>query len=198
MSAFVDMFKGAVALNLKYASTLVNLGKEYLEEVSKVVIAVASAQTSAQTSAQASAQAPVLAPALASALASAKASAKASAQAPTAAGDAAPAVRPALLVLGRSGETGNAAFALNNPSDKTIGVQLVVQGDLDDGVALLEPAQFSLKPGEQTLVRILVAFDERLPADQDRVAQVVAPGLSSQGVPFIVRRLGASSSVARS
>ena len=170
MSAFVDMFKGAVALNLKYASTLVNLGKEYLEEVSKVVIAVASAQTSAQTSAQA----------------------------PTAAGDAAPAVRPALLVLGRSGETGNAAFALNNPSDKTIGVQLVVQGDLDDGVALLEPAQFSLKPGEQTLVRILVAFDERLPADQDRVAQVVAPGLSSQGVPFIVRRLGASSSVARS
>lgn len=170
MSAFVDMFKGAVALNLKYASTLVNLGKEYLEEVSKVVIAVASAQTSAQTSAQA----------------------------PTAAGDAAPAVRPALLVLGRSGETGNAAFALNNPSDKTIGVQLVVQGDLDDGVALLEPAQFSLKPGEQTLVRILVAFDERLPADQDRVAQVVAPGLSSQGVPFIVRRLGVSSSVAPS
>ena len=186
MSAFVDMFKGAVALNLKYASTLVNLGKEYLEEVSKVVIAVASAQTSAQTSAQA--------PALASALASAQASA----QAPTAAGDSAPAVQPALLVLGRSGETGNAAFALNNPSDKTIGVQLVVQGDLDDGVALLEPAQFSLKPGEQTLVRILVAFDERLPADQDRVAQVVAPGLSSQGVPFIVRRLGASSSVARS
>ena len=178
MSAFVDMFKGAVALNLKYASTLVNLGKEYLEEVSKVVIAVASAQTSAQTSAQA----PALAPA----------------QAPTAAGDAAPAVRPALLVLGRSGETGNAAFALNNPSDKTIGVQLVVQGDLDDGVALLEPAQFSLKPGEQTLVRILVAFDERLPADQDRVAQVVAPGLSSQGVPFIVRRLGVSSSVAPS
>ena len=174
MSAFVDMFKGAVALNLKYASTLVNLGKEYLEEVSKVVIAVASARTSAQTSAQALTQAP------------------------TAAGDAAPAVRPALLVLGRSGETGNAAFALNNPSDKTIGVQLVVQGDLDDGVALLEPAQFSLKPGEQTLVRILVAFDERLPADQDRVAQVVAPGLSSQGVPFIVRRLGASSSVARS
>ena len=182
MSAFVDMFKGAVALNLKYASTLVNLGKEYLEEVSKVVIAVASAQTSAQ--------APAQAPALASA--------QASAQAPTAAGDSAPAVRPALLVLGRSGETGNAAFALNNPSDKTIGVQLVVQGDLDDGVALLEPAQFSLKPGEQTLVRILVAFDERLPADQDRVAQVVAPGLSSQGVPFIVRRLGASSSVARS
>jgi len=97
--------------------------------------------------------------------------------------------RAPLLIAGRSGETGNAAFALNNPSDKAIAVHLVVQGDLGDDRVQLEPARFELTPGEQAIVRIVVPFDDKLPENHDHVGQVIAPGLSSQGVPFIVRRL---------
>lgn len=100
-----------------------------------------------------------------------------------------PATRPPLLIVGRSGETGNAAFAINNPSEKDMSVHLVVQGDLGDDRVQLDPARFALKPGEQTIVRVLVAFDDKLPENHDHVGQVVAPGLSNQGVPFIVRRL---------
>ena len=100
-----------------------------------------------------------------------------------------PAPRVPLLIVGRSGETGNAAFAINNPGDKDMSVHLVVQGDLGDDRVKLDPARFALKPGEQAIVRILVPFDDRLPENQDQLGQVVAPGLSNQGVPFIVRRL---------
>lgn len=100
--------------------------------------------------------------------------------------------RAPLLVAGRSGETGNAAFAINNPTDKDMSVHLVVQGDLGDDRVKLDPARFGLKPGEQTIVRLLVPFDDKLPQNHDHVGQVVAPGLSSQGVPFIVRRLPAA------
>ncbi len=97
--------------------------------------------------------------------------------------------RAPLLIVGRSGETGNAAFAINNPGDKEMSVHLVVQGDLGDDRVKLDPARFALKPGEQAVVRILVPFDDRLPENQDQIGQVVAPGFSNQGVPFIVRRL---------
>lgn len=101
----------------------------------------------------------------------------------------APAPRAPLLVVGRSGETGCAAFALNNPGDKPIAVHLVVQGELGDGRVRIEPAHFTLGPGEQGFVRILVPLDDQLPEGADHAGQVLAPGLSSQGVPFIVRRL---------
>jgi hypothetical protein len=97
--------------------------------------------------------------------------------------------RAPLLIAGRSGETGNAAFALNNPGDKEMAVHLVVQGDLGDDRVKLDPSRLGLKPGGQAIVRIVVAFDDKLPVNHDYVGQVVAPGLSSQGVPFIVRRL---------
>ncbi len=100
-----------------------------------------------------------------------------------------PAPRPPLLIVGRSGDTGNAAFAINNPGDKDRSVHLVVQGDLGDDRVKLDPSRFALKPGEQAIVRILVPFDDRLPENQDQIGQVVAPGFSNQGVPFIVRRL---------
>lgn len=109
--------------------------------------------------------------------------------APPAPAEPAPAGRAPLLIAGRSGETGNAAFALNNPGDKDMAVHLVVQGDLGDDRVKLDPARFALKPGEQAIVRIVVAFDDKLPENHDHVGQVVAPGLSNQGVPFIVRRL---------
>jgi hypothetical protein len=101
----------------------------------------------------------------------------------------APAARAPLLVAGRSGEVGNAAFAINNPTDKPMSVHLVVQGDLGDDRVALDPARLELPALGQAIVRIVVPFDDKLPESQDFSGQVVAPGLSNQAVAFIVRRL---------
>lgn len=106
-----------------------------------------------------------------------------------AAPDAPPAQRPPLLVVGRSGELANGAFAINNPGEREIAVHLVLQGEVDERHVRVEPARLNLKPGEGAIVRILARIDEKLPLEQDLPGAVVAPGLSSQGVPFIVRRL---------
>ena len=108
---------------------------------------------------------------------------------PAPAPDPPPAQRPPLLVVGRSGEVANGAFAINNPGEREIAVHLVVQGEVDERHVQVEPARLSLKPGEGAIVRILARIDEKLPLEQDLPGAVVAPGLSSQGVPFIVRRL---------
>lgn len=97
--------------------------------------------------------------------------------------------RPPLLLAGRSGDVANAAFAINNPGDKEISVHLLVQGELGDDRVRLDPARFALKAGASTIVRIVVPIDDKLQAERDHNGSVVAPGLSSQGVPFIVRRL---------
>jgi hypothetical protein len=106
-------------------------------------------------------------------------------------GDGEPsAARPPLLVVGRSGDLANAAFAINNPSDREMNVHLLVQGELDERTVSLDPARLTLAPHAGAIVRILARIDDKLPADRDHVGSVVAPGLTSQGVPFIVRRLG--------
>jgi|GEM_PF-2233944 len=104
-------------------------------------------------------------------------------------GGTAPTPRPPLLIVGRAGETGNGAFAINNPSDREMNVHLVVQGELDERTVSVDPARLVLKPGENAIVRILARIDDKLPVDHDHVGSVVAPGLTNQGVPFIVRRL---------
>ncbi|MDP1655310.1 MAG: hypothetical protein Q8L96_04375 [Hylemonella sp.] len=103
--------------------------------------------------------------------------------------DAPGAQRPPLLVVGRSGEVANAAFAINNPGEREMQVHLVVQGEVDERHVRVEPSRFTLKAGEGVIVRILATIDEKLPAEQDMPGAVVAPGLSNQSVPFIVRRL---------
>jgi hypothetical protein len=104
--------------------------------------------------------------------------------------DAPPVVqRPPLLVVGRRGEVANGAFAINNPGEREMQVHLLVQGEVDERHARVEPSRFTLKAGEGVIVRILATIDEKLPIEQDLPGAVVAPGLSNQSVPFIVRRL---------
>jgi len=109
--------------------------------------------------------------------------------APAEDGAAPPAPRAPLLIAGRAGETGNGAFAINNPTDREMNVHLVVQGELGERVVSIDPARLALKPGEGAIVRILASIDDTLAVDHDHVGSVAAPGLTSQGVPFIVRRL---------
>jgi hypothetical protein len=118
------------------------------------------------------------------------------APAPAPAGEPQSAARPPLLVVGRASETGNGAFAINNPSDREMNVHLLVQGELDEKSVSVDPARLTLKPGEGAIVRVLARIDDKLAVDHDYVGSVVAPGLTSQGVPFIVRRLADTASAA--
>lgn len=111
------------------------------------------------------------------------------ANAPAPSSDAPASARAPLLIAGRSGDLANAAFAINNPADKEMSVHLIVQGELGDDRVRLDPARFTLAAGAGAIVRVLVPIDDKLEVGRDHSGQVVAPGLSSQGIPFIVRRL---------
>jgi hypothetical protein len=154
MSRVSDLLKGALELNLRYTSTLLNLSKEYLRDAN--VVLTNGTQPASSERAEAA---------------------------------TATVARAPLLIVGRAGETGNAAFAINNPRDHAMNVHLMVQGELGEGVVSVDPAQITLRPRASAIVRILAHIDEQLPVDRDHVGSVVAPGLSTQGVPFIVRRL---------
>jgi len=154
MSRISDLVKGALELNLRYSSTLLNLSKEYLRDAGVVLTNGTQPAPSEQ------------------------------AEAATASGPRAP-----LLIVGRAGDTGNGAFAINNPRDHDMHVHLLVQGELGEAVVRVDPAQLTLQPRASAIVRILARIDDQLPVDRDHVGSVVAPGLSTQGVPFIVRRL---------
>jgi len=170
MSRVSELLKGAVELNLRYTSTLLHLSKDYLKDANDVLTRGPSPEP----------EPPTVDP---------------DEPAPNEPGK--PPARPALLIVGRAGETGHAAFAVNNPGEKDMSVHLIVQGELDERVVQVEPARLALKQGEGAIVRILARIDEKLPVNQDLLGSIVAPGLSNQGVPFIVRRLPDASTPAQ-
>ena len=172
MSRVVKLLKEAVDLNLRYGSSLLQLSKGYVLDAAEVlgVGGVAPA-----------------APAPAASSAAAAAAAQATAPAAVRAAPRAP-----LLVAGRSGDLANAAFAINNPGSQPIQGQLLVQGELSADRVQLDPARFSLQPGQGLIVRIVVPIDDHLQAEHDHLGAVVVPGLSAEAVPFIVRRLVAA------
>lgn len=97
--------------------------------------------------------------------------------------------RPPLLVAGRAGEVAQGAFSVHNPGEREMNVHLLVQGELSDRQVEVEPARISLKPGDSATVRVLAQIDERMAPQRDHLGSVIAPGLTNQAVPFIVRRL---------
>jgi hypothetical protein len=167
MSRVVELLKGAVDLNLRYGSSLLQLSKGYVLDAAEVLSRTGSA--AAAPAAQATSAAPAATPA----------ATKSPARAP-------------LLVAGRSGDLANAAFAINNPGSQPVQGQLLVQGELGAERVRLDPAHFSLQPGQGLIVRIVVPIDDQLRAEHDHLGAVVVPGLSAEAVPFIVRRLAAA------
>ena len=170
MSRVVKLLKEAVDLNLRYGSSLLQLSKGYVLDAAEV-LGVGGVAPAAP------------APAASSAAAAAQATAPAAVRA---------APRAPLLVAGRSGDLANAAFAINNPGSQPIQGQLLVQGELGADRVQLDPARFSLQPGQGLIVRIVVPIDDHLQAEHDHLGAVVVPGLSAEAVPFIVRRLVAA------
>ena len=172
MSRVVKLLKEAVDLNLRYGSSLLQLSKGYVLDAAEVLgVGGVAPAAPAPAASSAAAAAPATTPA-------------------PAAIRAAP--RAPLLVAGRSGDLANAAFAINNPGSQPIQGQLLVQGELGADRVQLDPARFSLQPGQGLIVRIVVPIDDHLQAEHDHLGAVVVPGLSAEAVPFIVRRLVAA------
>ena len=102
------------------------------------------------------------------------------------------ATRPQILLVGELDQEATGAFALNNTSDRDLNVALVVQGELEPAQVQIIPASVMLLPGTNTIIRLKVKLGSALEEGRDYVGAVLAPGLSTQAVGFVVRRLAAS------
>jgi hypothetical protein len=166
----VDAVKGVVAVNLRYTSLLLNLTKEYVKAFEGAVREGVSAQTGPA--------APV-APAAPAAAAGEPAGQPASRRTP-------------ILLAGELGDEASGAFALANTSDKELNVNLVMQGEFDAAEVQINPSSLVLAPGANATIRLKLALTSALEEGRDYFGAVLAPGLSTQAIEFVVRRLPAS------
>jgi hypothetical protein len=160
----VDAVKGVVAVNLRYTSLLLNLTKEYVKAFEGAVREGVSSQTE---------------PAAPAAAAGEPAGQPASRRTP-------------ILLAGELGEEASGAFALANTSDKELNVNLVVQGEFDDAEVRINPSALVLAPGANATIRLKLTLTSALEESRDYFGAVLAPGLSTQAIEFVVRRLPAS------
>ena len=162
-----DAVKRVVAINLRYTSLLLNLTKEYVKAFEGAVRDGMSTRSDAAGSTPPAAQA---------------------------APEGAPASRRTpILLAGEIGEEVTGAFALANSSDKELTVNLLVQGQLDPGDVQLNPSALTLAPGTNATIRLKVKLTSALDEGRDYLGAVFAPGLSTQAIEFVLRRLPASS-----
>jgi len=97
--------------------------------------------------------------------------------------------RPPLMLAAELGEDAGAAFILNNPTASTLDLVLSVHGDLGPQDVQLLPAALTLRAGEQALIRLKVTITQKFTEDRDYLGHVFAPGVASQVIGFVVRRL---------
>jgi len=162
----VDAVKGVVAVNLRYTSLLLNLTKEYVKAFEGAVREGVSSQTEPAAS---------VAPA-----------------APAATEGQPASRRTPILLAGELGEEASGAFALANTSDKELNVNLVVQGEFDAAEVRINPSALVLAPGANATIRLKLTLTSALEEGRDYFGAVLAPGLSTQAIEFVVRRLPAS------
>jgi hypothetical protein len=168
----IDALKGAVELNLRYSSVVLNLSKEYIKDIERIVRASGPAeepQPEPQPDVKPDAQP------------EAKPDAK-----PT------PLRRAPILLVGELNEVATGAFALNNTSDFDINLALAVQGELDPALVEVTPARLVVARGDGAFVRLKVRMVEAIEVDRDYLCAVVAPGVSSHSIEFVVRRLASA------
>jgi hypothetical protein len=101
----------------------------------------------------------------------------------------APAPRPSILLVGRAGEELSATFALNNSSTAVLTAVPVVQAEGEAGKVRLEPASITMQPGEEAFVRLIVRLTASFEENRTYSGAVVVPALSTQAIPFVIRRL---------
>jgi hypothetical protein len=97
--------------------------------------------------------------------------------------------RVPLLLAGETGETAGGAFIINNPSANNLSLTFAVQGELSGDDVKVTPASLTLSAGEEAVIRIAVKLTAALVENRDYRGLVAVPGLSSQVLDFVVRRL---------
>ncbi len=157
----VNAVKGVVAVNLRYTSLLLNLTKDYVKAFEG---AVRDGSAAAPEPAEAGA-------------------------APAAPEGQPASRRTPILLAGELGEEASGAFALSNSSDRELTVNLVVQGQFDASDMQILPSTLSLLPGGNATIRLKLKVTSALEEGRDYFGAVLAPGLSTQAIEFVVRRL---------
>ncbi len=109
-----------------------------------------------------------------------------------------PEAPPAAMVLeAPAGKSAVGAFMVQNRLSQRVTAPVVVSTFLDDAgvehrpALSFEPDVVELEPGEQILVRVIAAVDERLEPGGTYRGDVTIPGLSGDRVPLVVRRQAA-------
>jgi hypothetical protein len=99
---------------------------------------------------------------------------------------------PPMLLAAHAGEEARGAFMIENTLRQAVTARVVVSGAGAAGRAVVEPESVGLKPGEECVVQIAVAIDDRVVPGRDEPGEIAIPQLASRTVPFVVRRLADS------
>jgi hypothetical protein len=100
----------------------------------------------------------------------------------------------AMVLEAAAGKSAVGAFMVQNRLSQQVTAPVVASGFLDASgkeakpALVFEPDVVSLEPGEQVLVRVTAAIDDRLDAGAAYRGEVTIPGLSGDRVPLVVRR----------
>lgn len=97
--------------------------------------------------------------------------------------------RQPILLVGHQGEEASGAFALNNSSQTVLTVTPVIQAEGEAARVRLDPPSIALQPGEETFIRLITHISEGFEPNRTYFGAVVVPGLSTQTIPFAIRRL---------
>jgi hypothetical protein len=97
--------------------------------------------------------------------------------------------RVPLLLAGEAGETAGGAFIINNPSANNLSLTFAVQGELSGDDVKVMPASLTLSAGEEAVIRVAVKLTATFVENRDYRGLVAVPGLSSQVLDFVLRRL---------
>ncbi|HZD52536.1 MAG TPA: hypothetical protein VE175_05775 [Woeseiaceae bacterium] len=95
----------------------------------------------------------------------------------------------ALIIAGRRGEIGNAAFSISNVSGKEGSVSVVCRGEFGKASVWPDPERLVLGNGDEAILRVLAKFDDSIPVDEDLRGNVYLPELDKEVAEFVVRRL---------
>lgn len=96
---------------------------------------------------------------------------------------------PVMELVGELGQTISSAFKLSNPSTSAVAVTPRVQAEGAAAEVRLEPESVTVEPGEDVVIRVLADLSEAFDLGRSYAGAVTVPGLSTQAIGFVVRRV---------
>ncbi len=151
--------KSATRVNLSYGATLVNLSKQYVNEISTALLAkVATSDPVLDDDGTEGSSSPQLA-------------------------------RPPLIVAGRSGEIAHAAMVLSNTTNIEGSLTFKIIGDFPGIEIFMEPPSIEIPMGESAIIRIMAGINDQLPEGVNYPGAVLLEELNVKVAEFVLQRL---------